>query len=150
MSDDHLNHDFFARLAAKMPQYKRELAKKFQAKKASGNGKLLQPPCLCCGKHFGSKVEEFSARPLTPKPYCPTCQKHLDSNGTALLNAAGTRWALVTFKDEKTILALRTKFPEFNDWMLADLTGKVKAVSDRFLDLVKQQEHAASAKVPGV
>lgn len=137
LMDEHLNDAFFARLAAKLPSFKSDLAKKFQAQKASGNGKLKQHPCAACGKHFGSKVAEFSLKPFTPKPYCPKCQSHLDQDGTILVNVMGGRYALIKFKDDAIIASLASIFHEFDQCRLLDLSGKVKIVSDKFLDLVK-------------
>lgn len=136
--DNHLNNDFFKRLSDRIPAMKLQIAQKFGDKKAAGNGKLKQPPCLVCGRRFGSQIKNFIIHANNkPEAFCPKCQKQLDDGLTALVNLGATRYYFVRFKDEKFLTALEVKFSEFKDCKLPDVVGKLKTVSDRFLDFVE-------------
>jgi hypothetical protein len=139
MSEDRLNDNFFKKLHDALPGFKKQYAEQMRTKRAEApqKGKLKQPPCLACGKRFGSKVKEFiiTDKP-TLKPFCPSCQTRLDNGETALVNIVAERYFFVDFKVESIFAMLSQKFPEFKDCKLSDVRGKSKVVSDAFLDFI--------------
>ena len=76
---EHLNESFFRNLHSKLPGFKRDYAAKRGEQRSQSNGTLKQPPCLVCGKYFGSKSKEFQLAPNKTKPFCPSCKEHLDA-----------------------------------------------------------------------
>lgn len=135
---NRLNDEFFKKLHDSLPGFKKQFAEKMQQERASAPEKQArkQKPCLICARNFGSKVKEFiiTDKPKL-KPFCPACQKRLDSGETAFVNIAAERFFFVDFRVD-VFGPLAVKFPEFKDCTLADVRGKTKVVSDAFLDFI--------------
>lgn len=96
MSDNFFER--LKRLSEMLPALKKQYADSMMAGRAKRNGKLPSAaiPCALCGKHYGApfpkKVETKIIQPKH-KPYCPTCQKNLDSGWCAITTLDGKRFS---------------------------------------------------------
>lgn len=89
------SEDTFRRLFQNLHTFKQQ-AVDVKKKAMLESGKVKQPPCVICGKFFGSQNEHLIITTFKPKLYCPSCQKNLDNGMTALVSV-DNRFAFVNF-----------------------------------------------------
>ena len=116
------SEETFRRLFQNLHVYKKQAV---EAKKKAmlDAGKVKQPPCVICGKWFGSQEERFIIATVKPKQYCPACQKNLDDGFTALVSV-DNRYAFV-------------KFTEANDVQAKAVAGKVMTIPNERMELIQ-------------
>jgi len=116
------SEETFRRLFQNLHVYKKQ-AVEAKKKAALENGKVKQPPCVICGKWFGSQQERLIITTFKPKPYCPSCQKNLDEGFTALVSV-----------DNRFAFA---KFTEADEAQRAAVAGKVMTISNERMELIQ-------------
>lgn len=121
----HMNgpsEETFRHLFKNLHVYK---AQAVEAKKKAvlEQGKVRQPPCVICGKWFGSREQRLIIATVAPKKYCPSCQKNLDDGFTALVST-DNRFAFV-------------KFEEADEEQRKAVAGKVMTVTNERMELIQ-------------
>lgn len=116
------SEETFRRLFQNLHKYKQQAV---EAKKKAmlENGKVKQPPCVICGRWFGSQQERFIVATVKPKQYCPSCQKNLDDGFTALVSVDG-RFAF-------------TRFPDADKTSQKAVAGKVMTISNDRMEMIQ-------------
>lgn len=116
------SEETFRRLFQNLHVYKKQAV---EAKKKAmlDAGKVKQPPCVICGKWFGSQGERLIIATVKPKQYCPSCQKNLDDGFTALVSV-DNRYAFV-------------KFSEASEAEAKAVAGKVMTIPNERMELIQ-------------
>lgn len=95
--DPYLNRRFFEHLHSKLPKFKAEIDEKMDA--ATASAPLRQPPCILCSKNFGSKYADFTGKPKSLRPYCPSCAKQLQQGLTAFVSDEAKWFAFIAMPE---------------------------------------------------
>lgn len=121
-----MNHGFFARLAQKLPNFKKQIGEQLQKRKLSQNGASKTPICQVCGAKFSIKTTLALGAPI-PK-YCAACNELLDSGCGAFVTLE---------QPARFWIGLGVK-PEF--------AGKVAVISTEQMDTIQRADKAKALK----